>query len=220
MAHRKLERFAELETFPNAVFMPYAQAAANKFPLKGNWSDGFFKNDNPLVLELGCGKGEYTLDLAARYPSRNFIGVDIKGNRIWKGAKTAFVNGISNAGFLRTRIDFIEKAFAPSEVSEIWITFPDPQKEKERKRLTHPMFLERYRKILRPEGLLHLKTDSRPLYDYTRSVLEKVNGNILDATSDLYAGNTVREDVCGTQTFYEKIYLSKGSPIHYLKFTL
>ncbi|MCC7302236.1 MAG: tRNA (guanosine(46)-N7)-methyltransferase TrmB [Bacteroidia bacterium] len=220
MAHRKLEQFAELDSFPNAHYMPYRQAASDSFVLKGKWNSDFFKNLFPVVLELGCGKGEYTVDLAMQHPEKNFIGVDIKGNRIWRGAKTSLELGLNNAAFLRTRIDFIDKAFAVNEVSEIWITFPDPQKEKARKRLTHPLFLERYRKILRAGAVIHLKTDSALLYHYTLNVIKEQKAELLANTTDLYKLPEQYPEVCRVQTFYEKIYLARGTPITYVKFRL
>lgn len=220
MAHRKLERFEELKTFSNVRHMPFSEASSDAFSLKGKWNSDFFSTPKPLVLELGCGKGEYTVSLASKYPEKNFLGVDIKGNRIWRGAKECIEKGIRNAGFLRTRIDFIDKAFGHAEVTEIWITFPDPQKEKKRKRLTHPMFLERYRRIAVPGATLHLKTDSVMLHEYTLSVIRDEKLELEDATGDLYTMQEGREDVCAVQTFYEKMYLSRGMPITYLRFRL
>ncbi len=220
MAHRKLERFAELETFTNSYYLPYKEAFDDSFPMKGKWNTDCFKNNNPIVLELGCGKGEYTVKLAEREKEVNYIGIDIKGNRIWRGAKTAMENQMKNAAFLRTRIDFIDKAFGAGEVNEIWITFPDPQKERARKRLTHPMFLDRYRQILKPGGSVHLKTDSILLHRYTLSVIRDAQLKILDVTEDLYKDPGERVAAAGIQTFYEKLYLQKGCPITYLKFSL
>ena len=215
MAKRKLQRFAEIETFPNVFYLPFG---GKDFPKKGKWSE-HFGNKNPIVLELGCGKGEYTIGLAQKYPLKNFIGVDIKGNRIWRGAKTAVENKMSNVAFLRTRIDIIEDAFAKNEVSEIWITFPDPQPKKENKRLTSLAFLERYKKIIQSKGTIHLKTDSKELFDFTLETISANKLKLLDSASDLYA-ETEREEVKSIQTFYESGFLKKGKKICYAKFQL
>ena len=220
VAHHKLERFAELETFSNSYHLPYKEAFNNSFQLKGKWNNNCFKNNNPIVLELGCGKGEYTVSLAEREKTVNFIGVDIKGNRIWRGAKTALEAKLSNVAFLRSRIDYIDKGFGPNEVSEIWITFPDPQKERPRKRLTHPLFLDRYKNILKPGGLIHLKTDSLLLHQFTLTVIKELKLKLLEATVDLYSDGKEWGAVTGVQTFYEKMYLQKGCPITYLKFLM
>ncbi len=223
MAKRKLKKFAEVSTFHNCFFLSFEQSKNDGLPLKGKWHKEFFKNDNPIVLELGCGKGEYTVGLAKRYPDKNFIGVDIKGNRIWTGAKEAVVNNMNNVAFVRTRIDFIEACFDKNEVSEIWITFPDPQPQKtrERKRLTNMMFISRYRNILNPPGTVNLKTDNEPFYDYTREVIKENNLIELDATNDLYANVDLRDEaLTNIKTHYEKIFSDKGFKICYLKFKI
>ncbi len=220
MAHKKLERFAEVRGFPNCLVLFWEDASKEAFSMRSSWNSSHFRNASPLTLELGCGKGEYTIELARRFPDRNFIGVDIKGNRLWKGAKIALDDKLNNVAFLRTRIDFIDKAFGPNEVEEIWITFPDPQKEKARKRLTHPMFLGRYRKFLKPDAMIHLKTDSDLLFEYTLDVISKENHVLLDSTNDLYENKPGRDEVRLTQTFYEKIFLKEGKKIKYLKFQL
>jgi len=215
MPKRKLQRFAEVETFPNVFYLPFGE---EKFSKKGVWNK-FFGNNNPIVLELGCGKGEYTVGLAKKYPHKNFIGVDIKGNRIWRGAKTAVEDKMNNVAFLRTRIDLIEKAFAKNEVSEIWITFPDPQPKKENKRLTAMVFLVRYRKIMQQKGIVHLKTDSKELFDFTMKLIQKNKLKLLDSTDDLYSQKG-REEVKSIQTYYEEKFLKQGKKITYIKFQL
>lgn len=204
-------------------------------PIKGHWASDFFKNGNPIVVELGCGKGEYTIDLALRNPSINYIGVDIKGARLWKGAKYAEEHHLSNVAFLRTRIEFIEALFGRDEVSEVWITFADPQIGREKKRLTSPLFLERYRSFLKPGGIVHLKTDSRYLHEYSRAVAEQNGLKILACATDIYGADRQRllesplASVSGAdavkalfevQTFYEKQYLARGIDITYLAFTI
>ena len=178
---------------------------------------------SPLILELGCGKGEYTLELARRNPGWNYVGVDIKGARLWRGAKTATQEALTNVKFLRTRIEFITAYFAPGEVSEIWLTFSDPQPKSENNRLTSPLFLERYRKMLKPGGVVRLKTDSRFLYEYTRAVAEANGLKILASTTDLYGGSsegTIEPEVREVQTFYESMFLEQGVPITYLAFSI
>ena len=227
MGHDKLRKFAENETF-GCLLQPSAQDllrngyfSLSDHPVKGHWGERFANPDAPLVLELGCGKGEYTIDLSQRVPDKNYIGVDIKGARLWKGAKYATEHALGNVGFLRTRIEFITAFFAPEEVSEIWLTFSDPQVRSENSRLTSPIFLERYRKFLAPGGRIHLKTDSQFLYQYTLAVC-KANGlPVLACSEDLYA-EAGRFDPCLTevQTFYEQMFRGQGYPIKYLCFTL
>ena len=219
MGKDKLRRFAENETFANMFQMKY-EDVKDGFYLKGKWREEFFKNDNPLVLELGCGKGEYTVGLAKQYPKKNFIGVDIKGARMWRGCKTSVEEKINNVAFVRTHIQVLDMYFAENEVSEIWITFPDPQLKKPNKRLTSPRFLDLYSKFLIEKGIIHLKTDSHELYDYTlNEVLIPQNRKVLVSTNNLYDSNII-EDVISIRTFYENIYLSQGKPITYLKFQL
>lgn len=230
MGHGKLIKFAQNETF-SCLLQPSSQEllADGYFNLrdhsvKGRWAD-FFKdavNPGSLVLELGCGKGEYTIDLACRNPQSCYVGVDIKGARLWKGAKYATENKLANVGFLRTRIEFINAFFAQGEVDRIWLTFSDPQLKSENSRLTSPMFLERYRKFLKPGGVIHLKTDSRFLHEYTKAVCV-VNGfEVLACTSDLYgdSGAHLEPEVREVKTFYEKMSLKQGFKITYMAFRI
>ncbi|MCE3280333.1 MAG: trmB [Bacteroidetes bacterium] len=221
MAKRKLMKFAQVSTFENCFFLSFEQSQVGGLPMKGNWRKDYFKNDNPIVLELGCGKGEYTIGLASRFPEKNFIGVDIKGNRIWTGAKTAIEEKMNNVAFIRTRIDFIESCFNDGEVDEIWITFPDPQPLKTtiRQRLTNMIFLERYRRILRKDGIIKLKTDSEFFYNYTHEVIKENNFEVLDSTNDLYGDVVKREEyLTNIKTYYEKKFSDMGFKICYLKF--
>lgn len=220
MGKNKLARFAENETFANLFQLTYEQITKEGFALKGKWNELFFKNDNPIVLELGCGKGEYTVGLAKKYPNKNFIGIDIKGARLWRGCKTSNEDKMTNVAFVRTHIQMIESYFAENEVSEIWITFPDPQLKKPNKRLTCERFLKLYKNILKQDGIVHLKTDSQELYEYTKDeVLIPSKREILYNTNDLY-NSDFKEDVIEIQTFYEAMYLKIGKPITYLKFRL
>lgn len=218
---KKLQRFAENLTFDNFFQYQYEQLQSDGFPLKGRWHEAFFKNENPIIVELGCGKGEYAVGLARQYPDKNFIGVDIKGARMWRGLKTAKEEQLTNVAFLRTRIELIEHYFASGEVSEIWITFPDPQPRKSRahKRLTSPRFINRYRNILKPEGVIHLKTDDMPLYAYTLEVIREGGHRLVFHTPDLYK-LTDELDVKKIRTFYEQIWLEQGLTIKYIQFSL
>ncbi|WP_339633246.1 tRNA (guanosine(46)-N7)-methyltransferase TrmB [Bizionia echini] len=218
----KLKRFNENETFKNVV-QPTREELVNKeFALKGQWSRDFFKNNNPIVLELGCGKGEYTTALAKKYPNKNFIGVDIKGARFWRGAKTALEENMPNVGFLRTQIELIDHAFATHEVDEIWITFPDPQiKYKRTKhRMTNSEFLSRYKTILKPEGVVNLKTDSEFMHGYTLGLLHGAGHEVLYANHNVYKQEGSQEDVTSIQTFYEGQYLEQNKPITYIRFKI
>lgn len=218
----KLKRFKENLSFGN-VLQPTRDELMNaQFALKGSWAHDFFKNSNPLVLELGCGKGEYTIALAKRYPDKNFIGIDIKGARFWRGAKTALEEKIDNAAFLRTQIELIEYAFAQNEVDEIWITFPDPQiKYKRTKhRMTNASFLERYHKILKSNGIINLKTDSEFMHGYTLGLLQGLGHEVLYANHDVYNNFGSPDVVTEVQTFYESQYLKQNKPITYIKFKL
>ncbi len=218
----KLQRFAENATFPH-FFQPGRQELLeNKFSLKGRWNRDFFRNENPVVLELGCGKGDYTVALAEHFPEKNFIGIDIKGARMWRGAKTSLEKQLKNVAFLRMQIELIHHAFAPSEVSEIWITFPDPQLKFKRTkhRLTNPKFLDLYRQILKPGGLIHLKTDSEFLYGYTLGILEAGGHEIVYAHHDIYNNPESPEWARKIQTFYEKMWLAEGKAITYTQFRL
>lgn len=218
----KLKRFKENETFLN-VFQPKRnELLSETFSLKGKWNEIFFKNDNPLVLELGCGKGEYSVGLAKKYPDKNFIGIDIKGARFWRGAKTAIEEGIDNVAFLRTQIELIEYAFAKSEVDEIWITFPDPQiKYKRTKhRMTNSDFLDRYKKILKPDGVVNLKTDSEFMHGYTLGILHGAGHEVVYANHNVYKQEGSPDEVTGIQTFYESQYLEQNKPITYIRFKI
>nr|WP_314802337.1 tRNA (guanosine(46)-N7)-methyltransferase TrmB [uncultured Capnocytophaga sp.] len=222
MGKNKLKRFRENETFTNVLQPSREEILSGNFPLKGKWASDFFQNENPIVLELGCGKGEYTVNLAQQYPQKNFIGVDIKGARFWRGAKTALEEKVPNAAFLRCQIELIDMIFASNEVAEIWITFPDPQiKYKRTKhRLTNADFLEKYKKILAPEGLIHLKTDSEFLHGYTLGLLHGLGHEILYANHHIYRNEGAPAEVLAIQTTYEKIYLAQGKPITYIRFRL
>ncbi len=218
----KQEKFAEFDTFGNC-FTLFFEKLSEGFNLKGKWRSNYFKNDNPIVLELGCGKGEYTIGLAQNNPGKNYIGVDIKGNRIWTGAKQAIDNKLGNVGFLRTRIDFIDYCFSENEVDEIWITFPDPQPQstRERKRLTHNLFTNRYKKFLKPNGIVHLKTDSTSFYEYTLEVITDNKFPIIWHTNDLYKNCPAdRQELINIKTYYEKLFTDRGEDIKYVCFKL
>jgi len=218
----KLRRFRENETFSNVYQPSREEVIDNTFALKGNWNKEVFKNDNPIVLELGCGKGEYSVELARRYPNTNFIGVDIKGSRFWRGAKTAVEENLPNVAFLRTQIELIENCFGTHEVDEIWITFPDPQiKYKRTKhRLTNEEFLARYKNILKEEGIVNLKTDSEFMHGYTLGLLHGAGHKVLYANHNVYRNEGAPEVVTAIQTFYESQYLEQNKPITYIKFQL
>ncbi|MBS1522186.1 MAG: tRNA (guanosine(46)-N7)-methyltransferase TrmB [Bacteroidetes bacterium] len=214
MGKDKLRRFAEVNTFSNVV-----QLDAGK-PFKGKWASEFFKNNNPVVLELACGKGEYTVNLGQLFPQKNFIGIDYKGNRIWRGAKTALEDGVNNVGFLRIQIETILDYFAEGEIDEIWITFPDPQPQisREKKRLTSPRFLEKYKQILKHEGHVNLKTDNDGLHAYTSEKIDEFGLNLVVKTEDLYKSEYA-DEVLSIKTYYEKKYLQDNKNINYLKFS-
>lgn len=219
MGKNKLKKFREMDTFDNVFQYPYSVLQRQGFPLKGKWHSDFFGNDNPIVLELGCGKGEYTVGLANRFREKNFIGVDIKGARMWTGAKQAVAEGMENVAFLRTNIELIASFFNPGEVSEIWITFPDPQMKKVNKRLTSVRFLNIYRQILINGGIINLKTDSPFLYTYTRELV-RLNGLPVEVdTGDLY-GSGMADDILEIRTFYERQWLARGLTIKYLRWRL
>lgn len=216
MAKKKLIHFQENLTFPH-LFQPKYHDLVPFFPMQGVWHDRFFCNTNPIVVEFGCGKGEYTVGLARLHPERNYIGFDMKGARLWRGCKTVAEEEIKNVAFVRTLVDHAERIFAPGEVSEVWITFPDPQPGRERRRLTAPVFIERYGRILRPGGVVHLKTDDQKLFAYTLEVVAQHGHKLLLATDDLY-GSDITDEVTLIRTFYEKMWLEMGKKICYLRF--
>lgn len=222
---RKLEHFAEMKTFPHVFEPNLEEVFRTDYRLKSNWRSEFFKNYHPIVVELGCGKGEYTVGMASNDELKNFIGVDIKGARMWRGAKTALENEMNNVAFLRTRIEFISSCFGKNEVDEIWITFPDPQMKDKRakKRLTARPFIESYMQFLKPNGYIHLKTDSRFLYDFTKEEIAEHNYELIEDTDDLYGEGLAKmdaemRDILSIKTHYEKLFSAKGHKIHYLKF--
>ena len=219
MGKNKLKKFAEMAAYPHVVQVGFDEVFNADHALKGRWKSDFFNNEHPVVLELGCGKGEYTVGLARRFPGKNFIGVDIKGSRMYSGATQSLKEGLKNVGFLRTRIEVVQSFFAPSEVDEIWLTFPDPQIKKASKRLTSTFFLKRYGSFLKPGGIVHLKTDSNFLYTYTRALLKENNITPLADESDLYASG-YKDEITGIKTYYESKWLEHGIPIKYLKFRL
>jgi tRNA (guanine-N7-)-methyltransferase len=216
----KLKRFNENETFTN-VIQPSREEVLDNFSFKGKWHS-FFKNTHPIVIELGCGKGEYTIDLAKKNPDKNFIGIDIKGARFWRGAKTALEDNLGNVAFVRTQIELVDFIFDKGEVDEIWITFPDPQiKYKRTKhRMTNHAFLKKYDYILKKDGVINLKTDSEFMHGYTLGLLHGEGHEIVHANHDVYKDYYSPDEVTGTQTFYEKKYLEKGKAITYIKFKL
>lgn len=219
MAKNKLAKFAEMEVLPN-VFQPrHTEIFGTDYRLKGRWNEEVFGNDHPIVIEIGCGKGEYAVELGKLYPEKNFIGLDIKGARMWKGAKIAAEAGMTNVVFLRMYAEMLASAFAPGEISELWITFPDPQMGKARKRLTGTRFLSLYEKILAPGALIHLKTDSPFLYTYTTEVIRHNGLPEFVNTEDLY-GYGLEDKILGIKTFYEKQWLSRGKKIKYIRFSL
>jgi tRNA (guanine-N7-)-methyltransferase len=221
LGKNKLARWNELDSFDNVIQPEIGEVAGKDHPVKGKWNEEIFKNQNPVVLELGCGKGEYTVGLATKFPDKNFIGVDIKGARMWRGAKTSNEKKMTNVAFLRTRIEFITSFFVPDEVAEIWITFPDPHpgRSNSNKRLSSPWFLSSYQKLLKNNGLIHLKTDNTELYNYTRAVVTINNLETLFATTDLYSEN-ISDDILSIRTHYETIFLKAGLKINYTCFRI
>jgi tRNA (guanine-N7-)-methyltransferase len=217
MAKNKLSKFAEMETYDNVFQYAFDTLKQDGFPLKGKWNT-YFHNDHPIVLELGCGKGEYTVGMARKYPEKNFIGIDIKGARMWKGATQALQEKLDNAAFIRTNIDFIRYFFADNEVSEIWITFPDPQMKKVNKRLTGTYFMKKYSEIIHDDGIIHLKTDSNFLFTYTRAMIAENKLDVLFETDDLYHSG-MQDDMLEIRTFYEQQWLERGLSIKFIKFT-
>ena len=223
MGKGKLQKFAEMETFRNVFQYPYSVIENVPFEMKGRWRDEYFHNQNPIVLELGCGKGEYTVGLARMFPDINFIGVDIKGARMHKGAKEAISENLANVAFLRTNIEFVDRFFGEDEVQEIWLTFSDPQKKNPRKRLSSTYFMERYRRFLADKGIVHLKTDSNFLFTYTRYMVEHNSLPLLFSTEDLYHTDGIDEatrQILGIKTYYEQQWIERGLNIKYMKFEL
>jgi tRNA (guanine-N7-)-methyltransferase len=219
MGKGKLAKFADLANYPHVFEYPYSVVDNVPFELKGKWGESFFKNDHPIVLELGCGRGEYTVGLGRLFPEKNFIGVDIKGARMWTGATESLREGLNNVAFLRTNIEIIDRFFGENEVSEIWLTFSDPQMKKPTKRLSSSFFLERYRRFLKDGGLVHLKTDSNFLYTYTRLLIEENQLPVLVQTDDLYHSGQA-DEILSIQTYYEQQWLDRGMNIKYIKFAL
>lgn len=220
MGKNKLKKFAEIEQMDHVFQFPFARLESEGFPLKGNWHMGFFNNNNPIVIEIGCGRGEYTVGLARRFPDRNFIGIDIKGARIHAGAKQALIDGLKNVAFLRTNVELLPFFFSSGEVEEIWITFPDPQMKKPRRRLTSTMFLDTYRKVLRPDGIINLKTDSPFLYTYTERLVCLNRLPVVANISDIYHTPEALTDILRIRTHYESQWLDRGLTIKYLAFSL
>jgi tRNA (guanine-N7-)-methyltransferase len=212
---KKLVHFTENLSFPH-LFQPKYQDLIPRFRMKSLWGEEFFHNQNPIILELGCGKGEYTVALGAKYPEMNFIGIDLKGSRLWRGCKTVAELGLKNVAFVRTQVNHLPYIFDQGEVSGIWITFPDPQPKRERKRLTAPPFIEKYLQVLRKGGVIHLKTDDPDFFAYTLDVIKEMNLELIYETTDLYHSG-YEGDVLSTQTYYENIWLEKGRKICYLK---
>jgi tRNA (guanine-N7-)-methyltransferase len=218
----KLKRFGENETFGN-VFQPSREdIVSGDFGMRGNWNTKFFKNSNPIVLELGCGKGEYSVGLAAKFPNKNFVGIDLKGARFWRGAKTAVETGLSNVGFVRMQIELIDKVFAENEVDEIWITFPDPQIKYNRTkhRMTNTEFLKLYKKILKQDGIMNLKTDSEFMHGYTLGLLHGEGHEVLYANHNVYVNEGSPEEVTEIKTFYENQYLAVNKAITFIRFKI
>lgn len=223
MGKGKLAKFAEMETFSNVFQYPFSVVDNVPFEMQGHWREMYFKNNHPIVLELGCGKGEYTVELARLYPEMNFIGVDIKGARMWTGAKQALEAGLKNVAFLRTNIEIIDRFFAESEVQEIWLTFSDPQMKNAHKRLTSTFFLNRYRKFLVDGGIVHLKTDSNFLFTYTTCMVKENKLPVVFSTEDLYHTEGLDEEthkILSIQTYYESMWIERGLNIRYMKFLL
>ena len=219
MSKGKLAKFADMAAFPHVFEYPFSVVDNVPFEMRGAWNERFFKNDHPIVLELGCGRGEYTVGLGRLFPGKNFIGVDIKGARMWSGAKESVETGMTNVAFLRTNIEIIDRFFAPGEVSEIWLTFSDPQMKKATKRLTSTYFMERYRRFLVDNGLIHLKTDSNFMFTYTRYMVEHNHLPVEVLTDDLYHSG-LADEILSIRTYYEQQWLDRGLNIKYLRFRL
>lgn len=217
MGKNKLAKFANMEEYPHVFQYPFAVLQEKGFEMKGRWNEMFFKNDNPIILELGCGKGEYTVGLAKLFADKNFIGIDIKGARMWTGAKQALEEELPNVAFLRTHIELINHFFGENEISEIWITFPDPQMNKVNKRMTSTRFMKLYQQLLGPKGIIHLKTDSNFMFTYTSEMVKVNNLPVLFQSNDLYHSG-LDDKILGIQTFYEQQWIARGLNIKYIKF--
>jgi tRNA (guanine-N7-)-methyltransferase len=217
MGKNKLPKFSEIATFPNVLQVPFSEILHSDHKIKGNWKSNFFGNEKPLVLELGCGKGEYTVGLAQLCPQFNYIGIDIKGSRMWAGAKFATENQLSNVGFLRMHIEMINRFFAPDEVDQIWLTFPDPQMKRTRKRLTSTRFIDYYRRFLKPGGTIHLKTDSNFQYLYTLEMIKANHFKIISHIENVYS-EPETDPVLNIRTFYENQWIGRGLTIKYISF--
>jgi tRNA (guanine-N7-)-methyltransferase len=219
MGKNKLQKFADMANYPHVFQYPYSVMEQVPFEMRGQWHSKFFQNEHPIVLELGCGRAEYTVELGRLFPEKNFIAVDIKGARMWTGASESFEEGMKNVAFLRTNIEIIDRFFSPNEVSEIWLTFPDPQMKQLSKRLTSTFFLERYRHFLVDGGTIHLKTDSNFLFVYTKALIDKNQLPVLQMTDDLYH-SSILDNVLGIKTYYEQQWLGRGITIKYIAFKL
>jgi len=219
MGKNKLQKFADMAAYPHVFEYPYSAADQIPFEMQGNWNRDFFKNDRPVVLELGCGRGEYTVGLGKIFPDKNFIGVDIKGARMWTGATESLNAGMKNVAFLRTNIEIIDRFFGENEVDEIWLTFSDPQMKKATKRLTSTYFMERYRRFLKPGGIIHLKTDSNFMFTYTRYMIEENKLPVEVITEDLY-NSGMADEILDIKTYYEQQWLERGLNIKYIRFRL
>ncbi len=219
MGKGKLSKFADMASYPHVFEYPYSVAENVPFSMKGKWKSDFFRNDNPIVLELGCGRGEYTVGLAEKFPDKNFIGVDIKGARMWSGATEALQKEMKNVAFLRTNIEIIDRFFDTNEIDEIWLTFSDPQMKKATKRLTSTYFMERYRHFLVPDGLIHLKTDSPFMFTYTHHMIAENAFPVELETEDLYQSG-LANDILSIRTYYEQQWIDRGLSIKYIKFRL
>ncbi|MDR1610652.1 MAG: tRNA (guanosine(46)-N7)-methyltransferase TrmB [Candidatus Symbiothrix sp.] len=219
MGKNKLRKFEEMNTYSHVFQYPFAVLKEKEFEMKGKWNESFFKNNRPIVIELGCGKGEYTVSLAKIFPDKNFIGIDIKGARMWSGATQAQQENLKNAAFIRTHIELIDRFFAPGEVSEIWLTFPDPQMHKVNKRMTSTRFMNLYSRILKENGVIHLKTDSNFMFTYTCEMVKTNCFPVLVQTNNLYESH-LADEILSIRTFYEQQWLDRGIPIKYIRFAL
>ena len=219
MGKNKLQRFAENETFKHLFQPSPKEMLTNDFFLKGKWNSDYFKNNHPIILEVGCGKGEYTVGLARKYKNKNFIGIDIKGSRLWRGSKTVKEENMKNVAFIRNKVEFSTSFFSENEISEIWITFPDPQIKKIKKRLTSARFLKMYSEILNSKGIIHLKTDSVLMHEFTKEIIKINKLETVFETNDLY-NSEISGEVKEIKTFYEQIFLEEGLKITYLQFKL